>query len=104
MRKLRNRLLILLAVLTIGMLPIARAAHAWQWMTDPGSGTSSITGPYSGEPDTPNSKTTTTTHGASSMLPSDQGGTGTTTVVVSRASWLSTVIRIWAATRFGVGQ
>jgi hypothetical protein len=104
MKNLRNRLLILLAVLTIGMVPIARTAHAWLWMTDPSMGTGSTTGPYSGEPDTPNSKTTTTPHGASSMLPSDQGGSGTTTVVVSRASWLSTVIRIWAATHFGVGQ
>ena len=104
MKNLRNRLLILLAVLTIGMVPAARTAHAWLWMTDPGSGTGSTTGPYSGEPDGTNTqgKSATQPHSASNVLPSDQGGSSTS--VVSRALWVSSVIRIWAATHFGVGQ
>ena len=105
MKRNRNRLLILLAVLTLGVAPFARTAYAWQRLSDPSPDASSYVGPYSGEPDTPNTKTTTTPHTASSMLPSDGASSGVTGGrAISPAMWVSSVIRIWAATHLGVGQ
>jgi hypothetical protein len=102
MKKNRNRLLILLALLTIGLMPMPRAGYAWDKLPDPPSGGGTGTGSYSGEPDTPNSKSTASSHGAINITPSDQGSAGAT--VVPRAMWWSWAIRIWAATHFGVGQ
>jgi hypothetical protein len=101
MKKNRNRLLILLALLTIGLTPMPRAGYAMNSIPEPPTSGGTWTGGYSGEPDTPNSKTTTS-HSAINVAPADQRSTGA--VVVTRAMWWSWAIRIWAATHFGVGQ
>jgi hypothetical protein len=102
MKKNRNRLLILLALLTIGLTPIPRASYAWNSIAEPPTGGGIQVGTLSGEPDTPNSKSTTTTHTVGQVVPSYPGNAGM--VVVPRAMWWSWVIRIWAATHFGVGR
>jgi hypothetical protein len=101
MKKNRNRLLILLALLTIGLTPMPRAGYAMNSLPEPPISGGTWTGGFSGEPDTPNSKTTTSPHSAINVAP-DQGSSGV--VVVTRAMWWSWAIRIWAATHFGVGQ
>jgi len=102
MKNIRNRLLILLALLTIGLAPMPRSGYAMGEYVQRPSGGGWTIGPYSGEPDTPNSRNTTTTHGAVTTAPSDQATAGS--VVIPRAMWWRWVIRIWAATHFGVGQ
>lgn len=103
MKKIRNRLLILLALLTIGLAPIANTAYALDRIpTDPAT-SDPVIGPYTGDPDLSGTGgKTTTTHSASNLLPSD--GSPGASVVVSRAMWVRALIRIWAAMHWGVGQ
>ena len=103
MKKNRSRLLILLALLTIGLTPMPRASYGMQALVEPSQGTfsTSTTGPLSGDPDTPNSRSTASQHSASQISSSEPGSGGY--VVVPHAVWLSTVIRIWAALHLGVG-
>ena len=103
MKKNRSRLLILLALLTIGLTPMPRASYGMQALVEPSQGnfSTSTTQPLSGEPDVPNSKSTATQHSASQISSSDSGSGGF--VVVPHAVWLSTAIRIWAALHLGLG-
>jgi len=104
-KKNRNRLLILLAILSIGLAPMSRtvyAASAQIFLDSQQSGDPRI-GPYSGEPDgsSNSAKTPTQPHSASNLVPADGGRSSSG---VPRAMWLSLAIRIWAAMHLGVGQ
>ena len=103
MKRSRNRLLILLAILTIGTAPFSRTALGDMRSIPEGStGTTSLVGPFTGDPDIgQTTKSTTQPHSASQV---STGEDGSRSAVVPRAMWVSAVVRIWAAMHWGVGQ
>ena len=89
MVKLRNRLLILLALLTVALLGVRGVANA-TIVVDYDPHTNSFTG----EPDTPSVKKTSAT-----IAPGDE-----TASVITKALWFEWASRIWAAMYLGVGR
>jgi hypothetical protein len=89
MTRFRNRLLILLALLSVGLLGgrgVARATNLQDW--DP------LAGSFTGEPDTPSVKKT-----SASIAPGDDS-----VPTISRTLWLEWAGRIWAAVNLGLGR
>jgi hypothetical protein len=94
MIKVRNRLLILTAILTVGLVGLHGVSNAtvqYDWT----GGTSPVIGPSTGEPDGTGSgiKTTAVAHGVTASVPGDTGN-----APAPRASWFLLAFRIWAAT------
>src|SRR5712692_8173581 len=94
MMKVCNRLLILAALLTVGLVAFRGVAVAGSNLLDLNSGTSTPTiNPYTGEPDDPSAKKTT----VRSAAPQDPGSAP----VISRTQWVEWAIKIWAAMQLG---
>jgi hypothetical protein len=98
MLKVRNKLLILMALLAVGLVATFGISNATMHY-DYGSGsTPPAVGPTSGEPDVPASKTSVSMKSMTPEAPADSGRD-----IVPRGLWVSWAIRIWAATHLGVG-
>ena len=90
MTRFRNRLLILLALLPVGLFGgrgVAKATILQDWDVP-------LAGSYTGEPDTPSVKKT-----SASIAPGDES-----VPTISRTLWMEWAGRIWAAVHLGLGR
>lgn len=104
MTKNRNRLLILLALLMVGLLPIAGPSYGDRIRESSWTTQSPNIGGNSGEPDAgggSGKSGSNSSHGASSITPGDSGAA---TPSPFTTAWLRWAVRIWAAINLGVGR
>lgn len=95
MIRIRNKLLILTALLTVGLVAAYGVSNAQYRFDYPTGSTPPAINPATGEPEVTGLpiKTTAVAHGATNMTPGNS-----TTRSVPRTLWMDWAFKIWAAT------